>query len=539
MTCRPLKGCVLFLTLFAASADRFTPAVAAPVDWVKTRGKSAQFPDDKFNVGFGMSASDKNMSAADKMAYARNMACRNLAQSITVKIQAEDTVRQFSSMVKGKEDLVDEFKSAVVARSDLNLDGIQFTDYTEGKASEPAYALAYLDRDAARSHYRGKFTSKMKELVENQRVANDLLMVQKVAAAQNAYLKCNKLVAEIEEIILIRQLLGDVTPVNDADLKQIVDVKSKAQQVWEKAADSMEEAAEQLAVKIAGQEPPAGKLQVNALTLDDTYQYSRFSTRFRSLLEKAIQGRTKLSPLIGEELDFTPQSARITRLKLAANGADYLVSGSYFVKEKEDDIYLYVRVSKAATGEIVASATAHMKKSGAGDVELKPRNFLQALQDQKVFSTDEIVGGGLNLEVWSNKGVEGLALQDGEEVKICVRANKPCYVRFIYHLCTGERIIPDRLYLNYFISTELVNKVVTLPDTFTVCAPYGTECMQFFASTDQLPDIRLIKKRVGGEDYDVLTDTLQQSNLQNRGIKKKQGEVEIVERRIALTTVAK
>ena len=495
MTCRPLKGCVLFLTLFAASADRFTPAVAAPVDWVKTRGKSAQFPDDKFNVGFGMSASDKNMSAADKMAYARNMACRNLAQSITVKIQAEDTVKQFSSMVRGKEDLVDEFKSAVVARSDLNLDGIQFTDYTEGKASEPAYALAYLDRDAARSHYRGKFTSKMKELVENQRVANDLLMVQKVAAAQNAYLKCNKLVAEIEEIILIRQLLGDVTPVNDADLKQIVDVKSKAQQVWEKAADSMEEAAEQLAVKIAGQEPPAGKLQVNALTLDDTYQYSRFSTRFRSLLEKAIQGRTKLSPLIGE-------------------------------------------VSKAATGEIVASATAHMKKSGAGDVELKPRNFLQALQDQKVFSTDEIVGGGLNLEVWSNKGVEGLALQDGEEVKICVRANKPCYVRFIYHLCTGERIIPDRLYLN-FISTELVNKVVTLPDTFTVCAPYGTECMQFFASTDQLPDIRLIKKRVGGEDYDVLTDTLQQSNLQNRGIKKKQGEVEIVERRIALTTVAK
>lgn len=506
--------------------------------WVETRGGSTGFPRQLFVTGFGMSSDDKKVPIEEKVDYAKSMALASLASGLRVQISSEKIVSSFSSIVDGDEELLDEYRARVVAKSDLNLDGVCFRQYSDSRGRR-AYALAYLDRAAAITHYRNKFKGKLGVLVELQEKGNSRLAAKEVALARDTYLLCDQVIGELEEIIMLQELLGDTAALPEDGLRRILDAKNKSRALWEKTADTMREAATQLAMKLGRQETEEtkfeGKVQVNALMLDDSYQYSQFSHRFRSILEGGIQSSTKLRPLMADEMDFTPRSSGVARHQVAANGADYLLSGTYFVKDNE--IHFYVRLSDAGSGEVLATANAKMKLDAAGGLELKPRNYVQALIDKKEFNKDEIVGGALNLEVWTNKGTEGLAVEEDEDLKIYVRVNQPCYLRFIYHLCNGARVVPEQHLMNYYIDITKVNKVVELPEEFVICAPFGSETMQFFASTEMLPPVGVVARVFDGEEYEVISDELAESNIRYRGIKKKKKDVEVAERRIMLTTV--
>jgi len=518
------------------SAGVLTVCAVGTPDWVATHGRSAAYPSARYLTGFGMSTEDRRTPQTEKIAYAKNAAYGDLIASMSVKVSSASILNTFSQVVKGDEQLVDEYKSRVVATSALRLDGVKFQVHT-GRRGGPAHALAYLDKARARTHYAEKFAAKMKTLAKLQGEGNEQLAARKVSLARSTYLQCDKVVAEIEEIIMVLELLEGSNPVSEQDLSQILGVKSRSKELWEKIADSLEEAAEQLAMKIALQNPGRGKVQVNALMLEDSYQYSQFSSRFRTIMERQINKHARLSPMLLSELDFTPKSANVSRHRLAANGADFLLSGSYFIKG--DLIHFYVRLSTAAGNEIVASANTRMHKKAVGKLEVKPRNFLQALEDHHVFSKNQIVGGGLKLEVWTDNGVDGLVLEEYDEVKLYVRVNKPCYIRFIYHLANGARVVPDKLFMNYHIGEDKVNKVVTLPTTFSVCAPFGSETMQFFASIEEFPGLPLVRKVFDGEVYEVLADSLTKSNVRHRGLKAQKPKSEVTELRIQLTTVAK
>jgi hypothetical protein len=502
-------------------------------DWVRTFGKTDAFPPSTYVTGFGMSASDASMSAADKLAYARNMALSELVKVLQVNISSENLVNQFSTMVKGREELVDEYRSRVVARSEMSLDGVQYQEYSAGGRSDPTYALAYLEKEPARVRCRNRFKEKIQRLVTVQTEGNRQLAAREIAAARNTFLECDRLVSEIEQTVMMLDLLGVPKAMTDEDLKTVLDVKQKSRDLWKAAAGSLEEAAELLAMKLAAQKPPKGKLQVNALMLEDWYQYSQFSARFRTDLEHKVGEKTGLRPLDMEKADFTPGSAGKFRAGLAA-GADYVLTGNYFLKPNTNQpefVHCYVRVLDAKTSATVASADARLTMAAVGSLELKPRNFLQMLEDQRVFNRDEFVGGGLNLEVWTSRGAENLIFEDGEDIKIFVRVNKPAYVRFIYHLNNGARIVPDPRFVNFHVPEDRVNKVVELPAEFTICPPFGAETMQFFAYSQEEPGLATQKKTIEGQPYDVVVD--------GRGIRMKIQAPEKAERRITVTTIPK
>jgi hypothetical protein len=519
---------LLSVTMGALAADD-------PI-WVSTHGAQTGYPRERFLTGFGMSPAGRSMQKHEKVAYAENAARVNLSLMLSASIESEAIIDSFSAVVNGNEELVDAYKSKSVTRSDLNLDGVIVDHYWE-KDSQPAYALAYLDRVSAREHYADKLKSKMKILIEHQTEGNRQIAARDVPTARDLYLKCDRIVDEIEEIIVIQDLLGGGTPLTQDELKQIVGIKAESRKLWESSANTLEDAADQLAMKLALQIPAEGKVQINALMLEDSYQYSQFSGRFRTILERAVSARTSLSPMTADELDFTPSSSRIARHGVAANGADYLLAGTYFVKPEGVDIYL--RLSDTKTSTVAATANARALNIAVKGLELKPRNYLQALQDRNVFRKDEMVGGSLILETWTSRGVDGLVLEDGNELKVMVRVNQPCYLRFIYHLNNGARVIPDRLYMNYFIGADKVNQVVELPDTFEVCAPFGSETLQMFASNTRFPPVELVDRKFEGEEYEVISDTLLDSNTLYRGLKRKKKEVEVTEVRIPLTTIAK
>ncbi len=507
---------------------------AAP-DWVAAMGRAAAaFPAAGFVTGFGMSPADRDMPQAEKIAYARNMAAGALVNSLTVTVNSEDVVDRFSRTVNRDEELVEDFRSHTTLKSRLNLDGLRFEDYVGG-AREPAYALAVLDRVQARDHYRARMTARLADLAQTQGEANALLEAGRAGDAREAYARCDRLVGEIEQLLLIRELLGDRTGLSPEDLARLQAVRRESRAAWDRRAETMEEAAELLARRLGTQAPGPATVQVNAPMLEDAYQYSQFSSRFRTLLESALSRYTELAPLTAAEQEFQPGSAGLARQGAAARGADLLLTGSYFLKA--DGLRCCLRLATVGQGAVAAAADVELGTNAVAGVETRPRNYLEALQDRRVFGSRDLVGGGLNLEVWTSRGVDGLAVEEGSELRLYARVNKPCYLRFIYHLANGARVVPDPLYLNYYLGDDKVNKVIELPGEFEACAPFGSETMQFFASTEEFPPLPTVKRVFEGETYDVLGESLAESNTRHRGLRRKATEVEVAEIRLPLTTV--
>ena len=209
-----MKNIRLVVTLLQLSALS-TLALAEP-EWVRNLGKSSAHPPDSYLTGYGMSPDGTTMSTSEKLAYARNAAAGNLAASMQVNVSSEDIVDRFSRVVNDNEELVDQYKSRTVLKSSLKLDGLRFEEHAERK-SGPAHALAILDRAEAAQHYRRKFSGKMSQLVQHQQEGNRLLTGQQVELARQAYADCNRLVGELEEIILIQELLGERASVSATD----------------------------------------------------------------------------------------------------------------------------------------------------------------------------------------------------------------------------------------------------------------------------------------------------------------------------------
>jgi hypothetical protein len=526
----------LLLPIFAlATCGACATASGAARDlpeWVRKGGNSIRYPPSEYFTGFGVSAADGSMIAPEKLEFARNMAVSRLTAGLHVHIQAETLINQFSTMVGKKEELVDEFKSKVSARSDIRLDGLQFEEYPGGKG-ESSYALAYLEKDSAREHYRGKLKSGMQRLLALQEQGNRQLAGRDTAAARATFGECDRVIGEVEQVVMILGLLDVSKAITDEDLKAVLDAKTRSRELWNSEARTMEEAAELLALKLATQaNPPRGRIQVNALMLEDWFQYSQFSAAFRALIEGALASRTGMRPIDMDKANFTPGSAGKQRLGVA-EGAELLLTGNYFLKpdaKNPESINCLVRVSEVKTGAMVAAADVRIAMSALASIEVRPRNYLQMLEDQRVFQKDELIGGALNLEVWTSAGAENLLLEEDDSFKVFVRANRPCFVRFLYHLNNGARIVPDPRFVNFPIRMEQVNKVVELEE-FEVCPPFGAEIMQFFAYTEEQPGLAVVRQVVEGQPYDVVTD--------GRGIRQKIRAPEKTEKRINVTTVAK
>jgi hypothetical protein len=166
------------------------------------------------------------------------------------------------------------------------------------------------------------------------------------------------------------------------------------------------------------------------------------------------------------------------------------------------------------------------------NIEFLPENFINANIKNKTFTENEIVGGDLNLEIWTNKGTENLLYSEGDTLRLYIRANKECYVRFIYHLADGSSVL---LLDDHYIGIDKVNKVYQLTDEFVCSEPFGVEMLQVNAQTEKFEP--LITKLVDG--YRFITDDLKAIIEKNRGFKKLDSDKVLkTEKRMVITTMA-
>jgi hypothetical protein len=152
------------------------------------------------------------------------------------------------------------------------------------------------------------------------------------------------------------------------------------------------------------------------------------------------------------------------------------------------------------------------------------------MNNMQMFAKDEMKGGELQVEIITNKGKEGQIFSEGEMMKLFVRSNRECYLRFIYHLADGSKVL---LLDNYYINRDKVNQVYELPYTFECAEPFGVETLQLNAQTQMFEP--LTTRAESG--YEFIQENTEQILVKTRGFKNKTGEVLKAEEIVMFTTM--
>ena len=251
-------------------------------------------------------------------------------------------------------------------------------------------------------------------------------------------------------------------------------------------------------------------------TYQDSKMASELSARFLTLFEQKL----------------TDQGLSVSTLGGQNSGNSILLSGTYW--EEGDYLKFIAVVKNTENGKTLASAENRIPKSWlqANNLAFKPENFEDAMQRMKVMTKDELIGGGLLLNVWTNKGDENLLFTEGETMKLSVRVNHECYLRFIYYFSDGTKTLLED---NYYIPGDQVNKVVTLPADFTCFPPFGAETLQVVAQNEKLQPLQ-IKEENG---YKIILENTQAIVNTIRGFKKDSDQKLFAEKRLTITTIKK
>lgn len=276
----------------------------------------------------------------------------------------------------------------------------------------------------------------------------------------------------------------------------------------------------------------AGEAKPKVLVPAFTVRESRLSSPFGRFAAQALAGQ------LGTAAGWTVLRLGSTdpvRAAAAACGAEAVVLGAIW--EQPDGVRVAVAAHRLKDGGMLAAAEAVLPMAGvtATGLALAPQNAAAALADQQAFRTDEVISGGMRLEVWTSKGDDAPVFVKGERVQIFVRVDRPAYLRLAYHLADGRRAL---LVDNRYLDESKVNKVYQLPDEFVVDAPFGAETLQGNASTRPFQPLATRLE----DGYPIITIPLAVANALTRGLKKAvptRAEDLAAETRVVVTTVEK
>ena len=374
--------------------------------------------------------------------------------------------------------------------------------------------------------YKLKVESKLQALEQNYLYSEELKKGGQTQKAFEKLVECLPVFREIEEAQSILAALGVIEEVSIKP-KKTLELKSKIDKSIDEINSSTRNNISDLAYFIANglkiQKPEInGSISLSNFNYQDTKMGSPFAKRLHQELEQKLINVA----------NYNIQSNEIINGGTKLNNFDYIITGTYW--EENDFLKVIVVLRNFKTGKAEASIESKIGKDFCtqNSIQYLPENFINAEIKNKTFSENEIVGGDLNLEIWTNKGTENLLYSEGDTLRLYIRANKECYVRFIYYLADGSSV----LFLDdFYFGIDKVNKVYQLPEEFVCSPPFGVETLQVNAQTEKFEP--LMTKTVDG--YRYITDDLAVIIEKNRGFKKlDNNKVLKSEKRIVITTMA-
>ena len=506
-------------------------AYAQSPEWVKNFGRSTKYPAHLYLTGFGLAQLGKDLNLSECKQLATDDAKSTLIQNIRVTIRSEVT-----SKVKEVNEKVSEYFSSVTqSNSTIEINGLELEHYFGKNA---CYSLAIVSRDKLTRIYAKQASKLRDEIKNNVEIAKGFEEAGQPTEALNKYLACYPLFRKLEEsqLILTVSQSNYANTVDELDMNinsdqfNIERVNNSVQKLIQRPILTTDDLAWHLVFSMNRQmNEPDGKLLVIPFSYRDTKMGSQYARYFKQQLDSKVVELTSWN-IVQQAANVAPRTRNIAREFAVASGAALVLTGTYW--EQPDGVKFLATLRRVSDSRIVASAEALISFSALekSQLDIKPQNFSNALSDQKIFNKDEVIGGGLNLEVWTNKGIDNVLYTKGETMQAYVRVNMPSYIRFIYHLADGERTL---LLDNYYIDESKVNMVYQIPEEFECAAPFGAEFLQAFARTERFEPL----KTTDIDGYDIIDENLSEFIPRMRGFKKFNKEVQQAENMVVITTL--
>lgn len=485
--------------------------------WAVDSLRIKQYPESEFIVAF-VSEQNRNKEELSKLqAKLIDLATTNLVQSIQTTITAISAINTIEMDNK----LHQTFQQTSTSASNLKVSGLKNESAYDSK-SKTAYAIVYAKRSELSNYYNEVVKRNLSQINEKISTITKMIDSNSCDEALRLISECQTLFREAEEaqtllVAINKTASDDLVKYNDyTKLRGELDRQSGKIRKAENL--TLDEAASIIATEITSiKDKFNAPIKLSYFTYQETGMNSPFSRRMQIALEQKLIAS-------GINIDNS------VNVNQASSSKGTLISGTYW--EEGNSIRVVCVVRSIETGKAIGSSEVKLsaEKLAQANLQTKPENFQDAYANMRVFSKGEIEGGDLNIEIWTNKGSNNLIFTEGEHMKLSVRANKECYLRVIYHLADGQKVL---LLDNYYISTDKVNKVYELPYEFECSEPFGVETLQLNAQELAFGGLRTKNQ----DGYEFIVDDMQTILIGTRGMKKVNKNELKAERRITITTM--
>ncbi|HBX50104.1 MAG: hypothetical protein A2275_01040 [Bacteroidetes bacterium RIFOXYA12_FULL_35_11] len=507
---------IIFTLLFVKNLNAQIPK------WTDPQWRKVQYNDEQYLVGFASEVNKSKQDQGELLQKLEGYAKSQLSDQVQVSISSITDL----SVTETTDKFQEYFKKNCSSASGLNIAGLKTEKYYDQK-EKTAYALAYTKKSEVYDLYKNTIDLKKKTIEQKIEAGVKYAAASDNQKALNSYLECFPIFREIEEAQGIYiALKNKLTDEADLKIKEVQDLKIKVDNAVSALQTSSGNTLDDVCFFISNAlklQAPSVKepMRLSNFTYQDMKMGSEFSRKLTMVLEQKL---------------VSPGGFNVTTEAITSEGGEknkYLLIGTYWEEKEKIKIIANLRNSD---GKTVASAEAFLPVSWVkeNNLQVKPENFQEAFSTMKAFKMNEVSGGNLNVETWTNKGSENIIYSAGEKMKLFVRANKECYLRFVYHLADGQRVL---LLDNYYIGSDKINKVYELPYEFECSEPFGVEVLQVNAQTENFPQLTTKKQ----DGYDFITDDLTTTLVKTRGMKKVESNTALLktEKRVVITTMKK
>lgn len=493
---------ILVVMLFQAHAQK--------PSWIDFESRKQLFPAGTFLTGFASEKFDKEKSKDEQLRILTGYAKTELVEGITVTVYSKSLLHA----QENDKTVSQNFTQSTATFANAELPGLKAETWEDSRDKQ-LYAFVYVRTSDLSDYHQAKLKEKREKVASNLQEGDQYRKSGKNDAALRCFRDCLPLLAEMEASLSIIQALMKQS--QQADIQQLsIRVRRGLEELSNITATTPAEAAgiiaEAVYAKLKGQ-----KLKFQLLPF--TYQDSKMAGEFSSALHESLKQK-----LFEKDLAIVEFSTADGSVK-----ADAVLSGVYWVETKQ------LRLTATLTGKngvVLAGAEALLSKDWftADNKSWLPEQFEEAGKRLKIFKEGEIVGGGLQLDLWTNKGAENLLYHENDTLKLFIRSNHECYLRFVYYMADGSKVL---LMDDYYIGSDQVNKVVQIPETFICAEPFGIESLVLNGQTSPFEKLSTTKK----DGYVLIENDVKEIVTQSRGFKRVSNQTLNGEKRLIINTL--
>lgn len=499
-----VAGILLGLLALSASAQ----------SWVESFGTDTRYKPPLYISGYGVS---DRADPAERLEAARSSALSQLSRQVRVQVTSDESIRT-SDYGNGQRN---RYTNTVQTVSDLKISGANFEIEERRRQT---HVLAWIEIRTLKQQFeaqRGDARSRISQLLERfdrSIERGDYRQAQRdLATVDTAFAELTDAVTVIRAL---DTLSGRPAAVSGGDggaqtVNLQEDLEARRDRLRGFQPETPRQAADYLARLLA--EDLGTVERVTPLLYERADFSSQFGSRFAGLLEAALQ-----------------------RTGGAGDADPVVVRGSYW--PEDDTVELHVVARDIETGRTVSAAQVSIPASSVARGDLEPANMDEALAGGTALLNDQIVNGGLDLEVWTDKGRDERALvfEEDEYVQFYFRVNQPAFLRLSYVLASGETVLLEE---RFYIGIDRVNRVVALPDRFQVVPPFGVERLVVTGHTSEPPPAEVYPKVIDGQEYQVFGSP-REAVVRTRGLVKadppeEAGDTRVAEASLSITTVGR